>query len=509
MVELWTTVKATLADPIVLAVVVVVLGWFAARFLFKANPLGRTLARVVLLLILTVVLLRGGIAPYRPLTSSGSLFRDAAVAAMQVAWWLWAAWLVVGLVHTFLVLEHRPHEGKLIQDLLAGLVYLMAGFGIIAYVFDLPVQGLLATSGAIAIILGLALQSTLSDVFSGLVLNFSRPYRPDDWIKLDGGTEGRVIEMNWRATHILTAQRDLAIVPNSTIAKSKIVNVSHPAGIHGINVVVQLDPRTSPAAAGVILEHAVLNCRPILAFPAPSIVVKTINANCMEFEITFFVGDLGSSGSAQSELFDLIFRHLTAAGVALASPLGSPYQARGDGTAPQGMTREETLLELVSIFAALTRGERSTLAAKLKRTAHEQGDVLSKPGAVLQSIFIIASGVTSVSAQAEGRREVERLRLGPGDHFGAVSLLTGAASESTITALTPVVLYELSKQDLSPLLEARPEVAHDLCVAIAQRVAANRSTAKPELTEQIPKPRLTEWFFGHVHRLFELEDRRP
>jgi small-conductance mechanosensitive channel len=48
----------------------------------------------------------------------------------------------------------------------------------------------------------LALQSTLSDVFSGIVLNFSRPYRPGDWISIDGGTDGRVIEMNWRATHV-------------------------------------------------------------------------------------------------------------------------------------------------------------------------------------------------------------------------------------------------------------------------------------------------------------------
>ena len=94
-------------------------------------------------------------------------------------------------------------------------------------------KALLATSGVIAIILGLALQSTLSDVFSGIVLNFSRPYRPGDWISIDGGTDGRVIEMNWRATHVLTAKRDLAIVPNSTIAKAKIVNTSSPSGIHG------------------------------------------------------------------------------------------------------------------------------------------------------------------------------------------------------------------------------------------------------------------------------------
>jgi Na+/phosphate symporter len=73
---------------------------------------------------------------------------------------------LVALIRSVVVFEGRPHEGKLVQDLLSALIYLAAGFAIIAYVFDLPIQGLLATSGVIAIVLGLALQSTLNDVFS-------------------------------------------------------------------------------------------------------------------------------------------------------------------------------------------------------------------------------------------------------------------------------------------------------------------------------------------------------
>src|SRR3984957_10189703 len=53
-------------------------------------------------------------------------------------------------------------------------------------------------------------------------------------------TEGRIVELNWRATHILTGRQDLAIVPNSTIAKSKIVNLNYPSAIHGITIEVRL-----------------------------------------------------------------------------------------------------------------------------------------------------------------------------------------------------------------------------------------------------------------------------
>jgi len=171
-------------------------------------------------------------------------------------WWLGAAWFSVSILRAVLVFERRPREGKLLQDIVAGLIYLGAIFAIVDYVFELPVRGLLATSGAIAIIFGLALQSSLNDVFSGLVLSLSRPHRPGDWVRFEGTTDGRVVELNWRATHVLTSQRDLAIVPNSVIAKSKIVKVSAPSPTHG-TVAVRLSARTPPALGLTVLDQTI------------------------------------------------------------------------------------------------------------------------------------------------------------------------------------------------------------------------------------------------------------
>ena len=133
--------------------------------------------RVVFLILLTVAFAHAGIVPYHPTRLTGNILHDAVHGVLKTAWWLWAAWFLVALVRAFIVSERRPHEGKLIQDILAGIIYLAAVFAIIDYVLDLPVQGLLTTSGAIAIVLELALQSTLSDVFSGIVLDMCRPYR--------------------------------------------------------------------------------------------------------------------------------------------------------------------------------------------------------------------------------------------------------------------------------------------------------------------------------------------
>jgi small-conductance mechanosensitive channel/CRP-like cAMP-binding protein len=507
MSDLSVAIETAARDPLV-----VLLGLFAVagavtHLLFRTYPLGRATVRVVFLILLTVALLYAGVVPYKPLELTGTPFRDVVRGTLKIAWWLGAAWFLVGFVRAFVIVDRRPREGKLLQDLFAGLVYLAAVFAIIAYVFDLPIQGLLATSGAIAIILGLALQSTLSDLFSGLVLNFSRPYRPGDWINLEGGTSGRVIEMNWRATHVLTGRQDLAIIPNSTIAKSKIVNLSSPSGVHGTTITVQLDTRTPPSAGAEILERAALNSRLILGAPSPTVAVKSITASYIEFDITFFVEDLASTTQAQNELFDLIFRHLAAAGLDLASPQDAPYRTAEDQTVKKLKTPPEMSLELVAIFASLTIADRAAIAVKLKQHSYDQGETLLKPGTVLQSLFIIASGVLSL-VRVEVDVETELMRLGPGDHFGEIGLLTGAASMVTITALTPASVYELAKSDLAPILEARPEVSRKLCRALARRQATGRSTAAAEMAHTVPTNRLTSWFSDRIHRLYKIANAK-
>jgi small-conductance mechanosensitive channel/CRP-like cAMP-binding protein len=503
MIDVSVVMEMAERDPLVVAFGLMVLGGLTTHFLFKHYPFTRTIVRVVFLILLTIILLRVDIVPYRPLPSTGSPFRDAVHGALQVAWWLWTAWFLVSVLRAFVILEHRPREGKLLQDLLACLIYLAAVFAIIAYVFDLPIQGLLATSGVVAIILGLALQSTLGDVFSGLVLSFSQPYRPGDWISIEGGLDGRVLELNWRATHVLTGRRDLAIVPNSTIAKSKIVNVSSPSGIHGVTITVQLDAKTAPSAGTEMLAHALLNSRLIVATPAPTVTVKSINATYTECEITFFVDELATATRAQNQLFDLIFRHLAVACIDLATAQNHPHWTGEDQTSQKLKTGPERLLELVAIFASLTSDERKAIAAKLKPASYDQGETLVEPGVVLHSLFIVGPGVLSLTREGSNG-EIELLRLGPGDHFGEIGMLTGAPATAKISALLPATIYELAKDDLAPILEARPEVAQALCQALARRQRLGQLVTSTELADTVPANRLTTWFSERLHRLYDL-----
>jgi small-conductance mechanosensitive channel/CRP-like cAMP-binding protein len=507
MTNLPAVTMAAATDPLVITLVVLALGALLTHLAFRRHPFGRAVARVIALLALTIALLKANVVPYEPLRSTGDAFDDAVHRALAIAWWLWAAWFLVGVVRAFIVAEHRPREGKLVQDLLAGLIYLSAVFAVIAYVFNLPIQGLLATSGVIAIILGLALQSTLSDAFSGIVLNFSRPYRLGDWISIEGGTDGQVIEMNWRATHVLTGKRDLAIVPNSAIAKAKIVNSSSPSGIHGMTVTVQLDRKATPAAGIKIIEQALLNCRLVLTRPAPWITVKSITGIGTEFEIGFFAEDLAHATNAQNELLDLIYRHVAAAGIDLVSVDQPLALVPRTDTSLNAASCPERALELVAIFAALTPDERQSLAAKMKQKTIDKGEILLEPGVVLQSLFVIGTGVLSLTHVVAGN-EIESRRLGPGDHFGEIGLLTGAPTAARIAALVPTTVYELTKDDLAPILEARATVAQELGRELARTQAACQLMASPEMRDAVPLNRVAGWFADRLHKLFDLASVR-
>jgi small-conductance mechanosensitive channel len=496
MSSLWAMSGLAEPDPLVVVFGLFAVGILASRLFFRNYPIGLAILRVILLILLTGALLHAKIIPYEPLESSGVPLLDIVHAVLKIAWWLWAAWFLVGLSHATFRFERHLHDGRLLQDLISGFIYVAATLAIITYVFDLPIKGLLATSGVIAIILGLALQSTLGDVFSGIVLNFSRPYGPGDWVNIGGETSGRVIEINWRATHLLTGQRDLAIIPNSTIGKSKIVNLSYPSDVHGVTTTVQVAPGRSPSAIAALIDRAILNCCLILQTPAPSVIVKAMSAASIDFEIDFFVQDLGSTTRAQNELLDLIYRHLTLAGIGLANLVTTTPVSRDAEMPGKRRSRAELLLDHVAIFATLSTEERSAIAEKLKPRRYRKGEKLFEPGVVSQSLYLVSSGV--LSSTRDGGIEEELWRLGPADHFGEIGLLTGAPAAVSAMALTPVVVCALSQDDLMPILKTHPEIAEALNGDLAQRQQTINPPAPSEAADFVAshglRGRIVEWF---------------
>lgn len=403
--------------------------------------------RVLIFSLFSLLLFNEGMNPMQPAPWPENVPLHLAATGLQIGWWLFGARTLTVLLGT-LMMQRVGHTGRLLQDLLGAVIFLIAIIAALAYVLDLPVKGVLATSGAVAIIVGLALQSTLSDVFSGIVLNTTKPYQLDDWISIDG-TEGRVTDIDWRATRLQTAQGSMAVIPNSLAAKAKIINFSRPSDMHGVSISVQVSPHARPHRVIEALERAMLGCRQLLATPAPSVALKSSGSAGIEYEISGFVASMGLKREVRNQLYDLAFRHLQTAGVSLLST--------GESAAPSNLSRPRALLESSSIFSTLRQEEKDTFSQNMHLQTFRAGAMILPAGEVSDHLFIIESGVVSVTLSRAGV-PFEAGRMGPGEVIGEAGILAEQSVPADFSAKTFCSLYRIEKDYLKPCLEARQDI---------------------------------------------------
>src|SRR5215207_7420074 len=123
----------------------------------------------------------------------------------------------------FLVFRKRKgyEAPSLMRDLFSLVCYVTAGSVILRYTLDLSFAALLPGSALLGIILGLALQDTLGNLFSGNSLHADKPFQVGDVITV-GRHMGVVMSVTWRAVKMKTFSNQIVLVSNSSIAKESI-----------------------------------------------------------------------------------------------------------------------------------------------------------------------------------------------------------------------------------------------------------------------------------------------
>lgn len=408
----------------------------------------------MIFLLLTLLLRKIVGTPLRPhfdVSQPGIEFWEKLI---QAGWWLMGARGAIGLMRLVVVLEHRPRETQIISDLVAGGIYLATALAIVDFVFAVPIGGLLATSGIIAIVLGLALQSTLADVFSGIAVGVERPYKAEEHIWVEGGIEGIVTQVTWRSTHIATGQNNIAIVPNSVIAKSRLVNRSRPTTVRGDSVEVRLDGSVPPERSLDALTAATRSCRILLASPAPEVTCTGVYGDGCTYQVSFSVASSNRLAEARNELLTEIHRHLRYNGIALA--------VAGTVTTPLvPIPTPAQILEQSDLFGVIEAGQRDLLASHFETVWLQPGETLIQEGGEPEALFVVASGSAEITVTEPTGPRVMR-RMSPGESLGAMGLITGKHYAATATALTPVKAYRLDKNAIAAAIKIQPAIAQGL-----------------------------------------------
>lgn len=425
----------------------------------KLIPQSRRVARFVCMSVFfaidTVLIVALIGSPLSPVYRVNDLPREFWLQILACCWWALAARELIAFLKLLTRLRKTAAENKLLFDVIAGSIYVCSALAMMGFVFGWALQGLLATSGIIAIVLGLALQSTLNDLFSGISLTIEKPYELGDEILLEGGIEGQVIQVNWRSTRLRNAANDVVVIPNSAIAKMRIQN--HTAGSKRYigSLTVTVDARNDPDFTMEILKQAAMTCPAVLEHPPCTVAPTELKGDRITYEICFSASLFTVAGDARSQLIAQLYKR--------ARPVATQRES-----APIFLFPENEVLDHLPLLEPLTPSEKADLNAKIIRRPFKRGEQLLAQGEKTESVHFIYSGVIQVTRQVPDGRILNLGRLGPGDTYGEISLLTGADSDGTFVALTSGLLLESKAEDFKPILAARPVLIESLSHTVAK-----------------------------------------
>lgn len=125
----------------------------------------------------------------------------------------------------------KPGSGvpELLVNMITLVIYLFTFSWLLTSVLEVRLAPLLATSALVSVVLGLALQDTLGNLFAGIAMQFDKPYEIGDWIEVSAGEhrhQGEVQEITWRATVLNGFLDEVIVLPNRLIAQSEVSNFS-------------------------------------------------------------------------------------------------------------------------------------------------------------------------------------------------------------------------------------------------------------------------------------------
>jgi small-conductance mechanosensitive channel/CRP-like cAMP-binding protein len=401
-------------------------------------------------------------SPSAPTVRPQDLPRQFWLQVLACCWWALAARELIECLRLLTRLRKTAAENRLLFDVIAGSIYVCAALAMMGFVFAWPLQGLLATSGIIAIVLGLALQSTLSDLFSGISLTIEKPYQLGDQVLLDGGIEGQVVQVNWRSTHLRNAANDVVVVPNSAIAKMRIQNHSAGSKRYSGTLSVPVDSRNEFQMTTELLKQAAMACPAILTHPVPSVVATDIKGDRVTYEISFSSELFTSAGDARSQLIAQLYKRARPTGLQQPRP-AIPLSQEAFIASPIRFFTENRVLDHLQFFDPLSPDEKADLTSKMVRHHFQAGEQLLVQGDQSDALHVVYLGVIQITHRVSDGRVLDVEKLGPGDTYGELSIMTGTPSPGGFTAITSGLLLEFKSEDLRPIIQVRPELMEALC----------------------------------------------
>ena len=186
--------------------------------------------------------------------------------------------------------------------------------------YSIDITPLLGAAGVAGIAVGFAAKDTVANFFGGIALYFDDTYKLGDYIVLDSGEAGTVVQVGIRSTTLMTRDEVLVTVPNSALNAAKIINESAPQRRRRIRVPVGVAYGTDVDEFEELVVDIAAQESLVLDSPKPRMRFRRFGDSALEYELLCWVASPTRSARATHELNRRIYQELTDRGIEIPYP---------------------------------------------------------------------------------------------------------------------------------------------------------------------------------------------
>ncbi len=346
---------------------------------------------------------------------------------------------------------------------------------IISYVWKVDLTGLIAALGVGSVVIGLALQDTLGNVFSGLTMLSSSTFRVGSWIKV-GDNEGQVRSISMRSVTLALADGSLMDISNSAITKEKVVVLGAAHAWSTVGVEVKVDHDYPPEKVREVFLQAARAVPGILDQPAPAFSIKAFEGGDIVYKISLNVAEYGQRAGAASEFLGFLWYVAAREGLRLRPPepaapfrLPAAVEAGAMALAAPPTASVADQLEMVGTFQ-VQRPVLEALASNARIERYRKGELLLDRTRRASDAFVVRSGTAQVQTDAiDGSTS---WTYGPGDLVLFKSFFRGAEPPASVRCTSDLDVVRIPMTSLAACLAQDRKLAETIERMLSAREAA-------------------------------------
>jgi small-conductance mechanosensitive channel/CRP-like cAMP-binding protein len=389
---------------------------------------------------------------------------------VEIIIWLLVAYLVTLIINIViwdgLSKQNNTKVPGLLKSAVNAVIFLLAIIVITSGILHKSIATLLATTGAIGLLIGFSLRNVIDNLVQGISLNLQQIFKPGDIISIPGKFDqlAEVKDITMINTYLEDFVGNIIAIPNNVVSANLIRNYSHPQNnIFSIYFNITIGSSGLTATETMLILTAVMESTDfVVSYPKYHILIAKVSPTQIKYNISCWAArNKVNPLQAKHLLYSKIIEYLASASFDIGSPDDNPnidqeYLASKEAAKKQ---RSLSVLKRIALFRHLDLKEIINLSKQNTVVYFKAGETIISQGESGKLFYILVEGVLQVYINGlNDNNLVPVTQLTPGNYFGEKSLVSGNTHTVTVIAISDAMIYTFPHEIILELLRNHPDI---------------------------------------------------